>query len=198
MDVIDHTRALVDSPAIPGAEALTGFGRAVVPMKWVALTPLTVGVKRNAKAKSLVAAWAAAGTVAAWAGSKWGKTLAGKAAKVKQTDFQRFEAQLKAQAVAPKVRTALATACAGAGAAGARRARRRAGGARRGPWRAPHCRQQPAKRRAGAPCSLAPPPHLTRALRLLLPRLRLRLRLRCRRHLRSRARLRLRRPPDSD
>ena len=110
VDVIDHTRALVDSPAIPGAEALTGFGRAVVPMKWVALTPLTVGVKRNAKAKSLVAAWAAAGTVAAWAGSKWGKTLAGKAAKVKQTDFQRFEAQLKAQAVATKVRKALAKA----------------------------------------------------------------------------------------
>ena len=110
VDVVDHTRALVDSPVIPGAEALTGFGRAVVPMKWVALTPLTVGVKRNAKAKSLLAAWAAAGTVAAWAGSKWGKTLAGKAAKVKQTDFQRFEAQLKAQAVATKVRKALAKA----------------------------------------------------------------------------------------
>ncbi len=104
VDVVDHTRALVDSPAIAGAEAITGFGRAVVPMKWIALTPLTVPVKRNAKAKSIAAAWAAQGTAAKWAGSKWGKTLAGKTAKGKQTDMQRFEAQLKAQALATKVK----------------------------------------------------------------------------------------------
>ena len=49
-------------------------------------------------------------TTAALGGEIEVPTLAGKAAKVKQTDFQRFEAQLKAQAVATKVRKALAKA----------------------------------------------------------------------------------------
>ena len=107
MDVVDNTRALVDSPSIEGLESLTGFGRAIVPMKWVALTPMTVAVKRNAKVKSIRAAWAAAGTAAAWKKSKWGAKQAAKVAKTTRTDLQRFEAQLAAQKTSAKVAKAL-------------------------------------------------------------------------------------------
>jgi len=98
---------LVDSPVTAGAEAITGFGREIVPMKWVALTDFKVDAKRNAKAKQLAKAWADAGVAAGWAKSAWGKKVAAKVAKPKVTDFQRFEAQLKAQEVAKKVRKAV-------------------------------------------------------------------------------------------
>ena len=98
---------LVDSPVTAGAEAITGFGREIVPMKWVALTDFKVDAKRNAKAKQLAKAWADAGAAAGWAKSSWGKKVAAKVAKPKVTDFQRFEAQLKAQEVAKKVRKAV-------------------------------------------------------------------------------------------
>ena len=107
IDVVDQTRALIDSPVVPGLESQTGIGRSVVSMKHLALTDFKIPVKRNAKHKSIVAAFASSGAATGFAGSAWGKKIAAKKAKANQTDFDRFEAKLKAQEVAKKVAKAI-------------------------------------------------------------------------------------------
>ncbi len=108
LDVVDHTKVLIDSPVTPGAEEITGFGRVVVPMKWIALTDYKVKIVRNQKNKGLLAAWAEEGVASKWKKSSWGKKTQRKITKTTETDLQRFEAQLKAQEVAKKVRKAVA------------------------------------------------------------------------------------------
>lgn len=95
-------QALIDGPA-----NVTGVSRQVINFKWIALTDLKVKVARNARQKTLAAAWKEADTKAKFEGSAWGKKLASKAAKAKQTDFQRFQARLTKQTVMAKVNKAI-------------------------------------------------------------------------------------------
>ena len=96
-------QALIDGP-----ENITGVRREVIALKWLALTDIKVGAARNARAKSLTAAWEKEGALAKWTGSAWAKKIAAKAAKASSTDFQRFQAKVKKQnlrkAVAKKLK----------------------------------------------------------------------------------------------
>ena len=51
IDIVDQNKCLVDGPE-------TGVARQVIPYKRIALTDFTVKVQRNARAKTLKAAWA--------------------------------------------------------------------------------------------------------------------------------------------
>ncbi len=66
-------------------------------MKWLALTDIKVQCARNARAKSLTAAWEKEGALAKWAASAWAKKIAAKAAKANSTDFERFQTKVKKQ-----------------------------------------------------------------------------------------------------
>lgn len=95
-------QALIDGP-----ENLTGVRRQVINFKWLALTDFVVKAPRNARQKTLTKAWKEADVQTKWAASSWGKKLAAKSAKLALTDFQRFEAKTKKQAVMKKVRASL-------------------------------------------------------------------------------------------
>ena len=96
-------QALVDGP-----EGLTGVRREIIPMKWLALTDIKVPCARNAKSRSLTAAWEKEGALAKWQGSAWAKKIAAKATKANSTDFDRFLAKQDKQktrkAVAKKLK----------------------------------------------------------------------------------------------
>ena len=99
---------LLPQALIDGPEKLTGVRREVIAMKWLALTDFKVPVARNARAKSLTAAWTKEGVLAKWAASAWAKKIAAKAAKANSTDFERFQEKAKKfklrQAVAKKLK----------------------------------------------------------------------------------------------
>lgn len=97
------SQLLVDGPT-----KITGIKRHVINTKWVALTDYTVPSARNARQASLTKAWETAGVLAKWNASAWGKKVAARAAKVTQTDFQRFQVKVAKQAISKKVRAALA------------------------------------------------------------------------------------------
>lgn len=95
-------QALVDGP-----DTLTHVRRQVINFKWLSLTPLTVKVQRNARQKTLAAAWKAADVQAKFAGSSWGKRLAKKQTTAALTDFGRFKAKVQQQKVSAAVKKAL-------------------------------------------------------------------------------------------
>jgi len=99
IDIVDHNRALVDGP-----ETLTGVRRQVINFKWIALTDHVVEAPRNARAKTLAAAWAKAGTMDKWAKSAWAKKAEAKKAKAASTDMQRFQAKVKQQRIMAAVK----------------------------------------------------------------------------------------------
>ncbi len=76
-------------------------------MKWLALTDIKVPVARNARSKSLVAAWEKEGAEGKWKGSAWAKKIAAKAAKAGATDFERFVKKTEKQKLRVKVLKAL-------------------------------------------------------------------------------------------
>ncbi len=100
---LPFAQALVDGP-----EGLTGVRREIIPMKWLALTDIKVPCARNAKSRSLTAAWEKEGALAKWQGSAWAKKIAAKATKANSTDFDRFLAKQDKQktrkAVAKKLK----------------------------------------------------------------------------------------------
>lgn len=102
IDIVDHNRALVDGP-----ETLTGVRRQVINFKWIALTDFVVPAPRNARAKTLAAAWAKEGTLEKWQKSAWAKKALAKTAKAASTDLQRFQAKLKQQRVSAAVKKAI-------------------------------------------------------------------------------------------
>ncbi len=72
-------------------------------MKWLALTDFKVNVARNAKERSLTAAWKEADVLTKWKATGWAKKIAVKEAKGKMTDFDRFKAKTEKQALRKKV-----------------------------------------------------------------------------------------------
>lgn len=98
-------QALIDGPL-----NLTGVKRQTINFKWVALTDFTVAVGRNARQKTLTAAWKKADVAAKWAATAWAKKLAAKVAKAGETDLQRFVAKIAKQKLQKSVRAKLAVA----------------------------------------------------------------------------------------
>lgn len=86
IDVVDQNKCLVDGP-----ESITGVSRTVVPFTRIALTDLTVKIQRNARQKTLEAAWKAGDTLATWEASSWAKKLSSKKKRAALNDFDRFK-----------------------------------------------------------------------------------------------------------
>jgi len=82
IDVVDQNKCLIDGADIK---------RQVIPFKRVALTDFTVKVARNARTKTLAAAWKKEDIVAKWGATSWAKKLIAKEKRAKLTDFERFQ-----------------------------------------------------------------------------------------------------------
>lgn len=86
IDVVDQNKCLVDGPV-----NLTGVTRQVISYGRIALTDLTVKISRNARQKSLTAAWTEADIQAKWDATSWAKKLAAKRKRATLSDFDRFK-----------------------------------------------------------------------------------------------------------
>uniref|UniRef100_A0A6U0GYB4 Large ribosomal subunit protein eL14 domain-containing protein n=1 Tax=Helicotheca tamesis TaxID=374047 RepID=A0A6U0GYB4_9STRA len=86
IDIVDQNKCLVEGPA-----DITGVTRQVIPYKRIALTDLKVKICRNARSKTLKAAWAEADTLKQWESSSWAKKLAAKKKRASLSDFDRFK-----------------------------------------------------------------------------------------------------------
>ena len=75
--------------------------------KWLRRTDIKVASARNARQKSLAAAWTTAKALDAWKATAWAKKIAAKQAKAALTDFGRFQAAQKKKGVMAKVRAKL-------------------------------------------------------------------------------------------
>lgn len=95
---------------IDGPVNLTGVKRQVINIKWVSLTDFVIKISLNARQASLTKAWTEAGIQEKWAASSWAKKAAAKKAKAALNDFGRFQAKVKQQALAKKVKAAVAKA----------------------------------------------------------------------------------------
>jgi large subunit ribosomal protein L14e len=95
---------------VDGPVNLTGVKRQVINIKWVSLTDFVVKISLNARQATLTKAWTAAGIQEKWAASAWAKKAAAKKAKAALNDFGRFQAKVKQQALAKKVKAAVAKA----------------------------------------------------------------------------------------
>ena len=103
IDIVDQNKCLVDGP-----EEITGVSRQVISYKRVALTDVTVNIQRNARAKTLKAAWKAGDTLAKWQGSSWAKKLESKKKRASLSDFDRFKVMVakkqKSRIIAQKMK----------------------------------------------------------------------------------------------
>eukprot|EP00554_Chaetoceros_debilis_P007096 CAMPEP_0194076152 /NCGR_PEP_ID=MMETSP0149-20130528/3009_1 /TAXON_ID=122233 /ORGANISM="Chaetoceros debilis, Strain MM31A-1" /LENGTH=134 /DNA_ID=CAMNT_0038756815 /DNA_START=250 /DNA_END=654 /DNA_ORIENTATION=+ len=86
IDVVDQNKCLIDGPA-----NLTGVTRQVISYGRIALTDLTVKISRNARQKTLTAAWTEADIQAKWDATSWAKKLAAKRKRATLSDFDRFK-----------------------------------------------------------------------------------------------------------
>mmetsp|Transcript_15932 Transcript_15932/g.19124 ORF Transcript_15932/g.19124 Transcript_15932/m.19124 type:complete len:133 (-) Transcript_15932:55-453(-) len=84
VDIVDQNKCLIDGPE-------SGVARQVIPFSRIALTDLTVKIQRNARAKTLKAAWAEAETTTKWEATSWAKKLSMKKKRATLTDFDRFK-----------------------------------------------------------------------------------------------------------
>eukprot|EP01083_Nonionella_stella_P087558 243647_1 len=103
IDIVDQNKCLVEGP-----EEITGVKRQMMPYKRIALTDLKVNIQRNARAKTLKAAWKEADTVAQWDGSSWAKKLESKKKRAALSDFDRFKVMVakkqKSRIIAQKMK----------------------------------------------------------------------------------------------
>lgn len=86
IDVVDKNKALVDGPF-----DITGVHRQMIPFKRLALTDLKVKILRNARQKTLKAAFAEADVLEKWAATSWAKKRAAKVKRASLTDLDRFK-----------------------------------------------------------------------------------------------------------
>lgn len=86
---------------------MTGVQRQIVPFKRIALTDLKVKIPKNARQKTLMAAWEKKNVLAKWENTTWAKKLAAKAKRASLTDFERFQLMVarkqKAKLIAEKL-----------------------------------------------------------------------------------------------
>eukprot|EP00557_Chaetoceros_sp_GSL56_P005665 CAMPEP_0176498560 /NCGR_PEP_ID=MMETSP0200_2-20121128/12390_1 /TAXON_ID=947934 /ORGANISM="Chaetoceros sp., Strain GSL56" /LENGTH=136 /DNA_ID=CAMNT_0017896783 /DNA_START=232 /DNA_END=639 /DNA_ORIENTATION=- len=109
IDIVDQNKCLIDGPA-----NLTGVTRQVIPYGRIALTDLTVKISRNARQKSLTAAWTEADVLAKWEASSWAKKMAAKKKRASLNDFDRFKVMVarkqKSNIIAKKMKEIAAKA----------------------------------------------------------------------------------------
>jgi large subunit ribosomal protein L14e len=102
LDVVNSTRVLVDS-------ADGSVPRQTMSLKRLALTDFKLNkVGRNARAKTLKAAWTADEIDSKWSSSAWGKRIAKRAATANLGDFGRFEARVAKKSLNSKIQAKLA------------------------------------------------------------------------------------------
>jgi large subunit ribosomal protein L14e len=103
VDIVDQNKCLVDGP-----EEITGVSRQMITYKRIALTDLTVKIQRNARAKTLKAAWKEGETMSKWEGSAWAKKLEAKKKRASLSDFDRFKVMVakkqKSRIIAQKIK----------------------------------------------------------------------------------------------
>lgn len=103
IDIVDQNKCLIDGP-----EEITGVQRQVISYKKVSLTDHKVTIQRNARAKTLKAAWAAEDILAKWEGSSWAKKLDAKKKRSNLSDFERFKVMVakkqKSSIIAKKIK----------------------------------------------------------------------------------------------
>jgi len=103
IDIVDANKCLVEGPP-----DLTGVIRQVLPYKRIALTDLKVKIPKNARQKTVKAAWEKSNVLAKWENTVWAKKLAAKKKRAAMTDFERFQLMVarkqKAALVAEKLK----------------------------------------------------------------------------------------------
>ena len=102
IDIVDQNKCLIDGPS-----DITGVSRQVINYGRIALTDLTVKIPKNARQKTLIAAWKEADTMAKWEASSWAKKLASKKTRANLSDFDRFKVMVakkqKSEIIAKKM-----------------------------------------------------------------------------------------------
>jgi len=102
IDIIDGNKCLIDGPS-----DITGVSRQVIGYGRIALTDLTVKIQRNARQKTLNAAWKDGDTLATWEKCSWAKKLSAKKTRASLSDFDRFKVMVakkqKSEIIAKKM-----------------------------------------------------------------------------------------------
>jgi len=102
IDIVDQNKCLIDGPA-----DLTGVSRQVISYGRIALTDLTVKIQRNARQKTLLAAWKEGDVQAKWDASSWAKKLNSRKVRANLSDFARFQVMVakkqKSEIISKKV-----------------------------------------------------------------------------------------------
>ena len=101
VDMIDLRRVVIDGSGI------NDVARQQIPIKWLALTSLKCDAQRACSVKVLKKKIAAAGVVAKFNGSSWGKKIAVAAKKAGLSDFQRFQVMMAKKKVGAAVKSAV-------------------------------------------------------------------------------------------
>ncbi|KAL7526839.1 hypothetical protein ACHAXR_006547 [Thalassiosira sp. AJA248-18] len=103
IDIVDQNKCLIDGP-----EEITGVSRQAISFKRIALTDLKVNIQRNARAKTLKAAWKEGDTLAKWESTQWAKKLDSKKKRASLSDFDRFKVMVakkqKSRIIAQKIK----------------------------------------------------------------------------------------------
>ena len=100
IDVIDQNRCLIDSDVT---------GRIVISYKRIQLTDLRVVIPRNARQKTIKAAWAKADIANKWATSSWAKKIESKSKRANLSDFDRFKVMVARKQKSKIIRAKVAT-----------------------------------------------------------------------------------------
>jgi len=103
IDIVDQNKCLIEGP-----EELTGVSRQVIPYKRIALTDLKANIQRNARSKTVKAAWKEGDIEGKWAGSSWAQKLDSKKKRAALSDFDRFKVMVakkqKSRIIAQKIK----------------------------------------------------------------------------------------------
>mmetsp|Transcript_48616 Transcript_48616/g.72159 ORF Transcript_48616/g.72159 Transcript_48616/m.72159 type:complete len:134 (+) Transcript_48616:135-536(+) len=103
IDIVDQNKCLVQGP-----EEITGVKRQVIPFKRIALTDFKVKIARNAREKTLKAAWAKEDILSKWEATPWATKLSNKAKRANLSDFDRFKVMVarkqKSKIIAKKMK----------------------------------------------------------------------------------------------
>ena len=100
IDVVDQNKCLIDGE---------DTGRMVIPYKRVALTDLKVAIPRNARIKTIKAAWAKGDVKGKWESTSWAGKIAKKAKRASLNDFDRFKVMVARKQKSKIVRSKMAS-----------------------------------------------------------------------------------------
>ena len=82
IDVVDQNKCLIDGDNIQ---------RQIINFRRIALTDFKVKIARNARGKTLAAAWKKDDIASKWGATAWAKKLIAKKKRANLNDFERFQ-----------------------------------------------------------------------------------------------------------